>query len=516
MPRENETFDLLLEASRLLSSKLDLADLLTTIMQLAAKVTGAEQASLLLLDDATRELYFDVALGLDPETSAIRLKLGQGIAGWVAETGRPLISDDVRADPRWSPKVDQRSGFVTRSILAAPLVVRGKLIGVVESINRRDGPFSPDDLRTFEAFASQAAVAIENARLFASLKAEKQNLEAVFLQMREAALLTDADGNVRLANETARRLLALPERATLAGGPEGFWAKPAIAEVLASREAVVPVELTRPEPKALVLDGTAFRLEARDAKDNQRPGWTWILRDVTEERRAEGLKREFLSLISHKLKTPLSAITGYSQILQAEASVKALPEFPLKALASIQAQGEKLNALVDKLLAFATLEQMDAGRLQRRAFQLEAAAREAAGSLETTLRSLGTRIEIEGAATALGDPDLVREVLRNLVDNALKFNPAARKKVAIRIRSTGGRAEASVEDDGPGIPPEDMSRLFDKFHQVEASFTGQVEGWGLGLPFCKRVIDRLGGTLSMESKLGRGTTVTFSVPEAGQ
>src|SRR5208282_148141 len=136
MPKNpQESLQMLLEACMLLSSKLDLPDLLKAILSLASRVVKAETASLLLLDPAAQELYFDVALGLDPEVSKIRLKLGQGIAGTVAQSGKPSIINDVRADPRWSSTVDKQSGFQTRSILAVPMTLKGKLVGVVEAIN---------------------------------------------------------------------------------------------------------------------------------------------------------------------------------------------------------------------------------------------------------------------------------------------------------------------------------------------------------------------------------------------
>ena len=502
-----DNLELLLEVSRLLSSKLDLSDLLTTVMQLSARVVGAEQASLLLVDRATNELYFDVALGLDPAIAKIRLKMGQGIAGWVAQNARPLIINDARSDPRWSPKMDEQSGFVTRSILAAPMLLKDEVVGVVEAINHVEGPFTVQDLRNFEAFASQSAVAIENARLFSSVKAEKQNMEAIFTQMREAAILTDASAKVVVANEMARRMLSAAPQRLLGDGLEGLELKPPLEEILKGGE-VVAVEVSRERPKPLVLAGSAIRLASEKGADGR--GWIWLFRDVTEERRAEGLKRDFLSLISHKLKTPLASITGYSQILLQDDGVKKLPDFPRKALGSIQTQGQKLSELVEKLLSFVTLENMDAGRLQRRTFPLQDAAKLALEALKDRLA--GAEVKVEGAAQALGDPDLVKEVFKNLVDNAVKFNTGASKRISIWLRENPVLVEAAVADNGPGIPPEDIEKIFQMFHQVETSFTGQVEGWGLGLPFSQRVLERLGGTLSIDSTLGQGTTVTFTLP----
>ena len=192
MPATNaQTLELLLEVGRLLSSKLELSDLLTSVLELSTRVVDAESASLLLLDEKTQELYFDVALGLGPDAAKVRLPLGAGIAGSVAKSRAPEIINAVRSDARWSPAMDEASGFVTRSILAVPMLIKGRLVGVLEAINKSDGGFTEADLRAFEAFASQAAVAIENARLFASLREERFKLATVFAQMTDGAALTD-------------------------------------------------------------------------------------------------------------------------------------------------------------------------------------------------------------------------------------------------------------------------------------------------------------------------------------
>src|ERR1700728_1135005 len=125
--RDAQRLELLLEAARLLSSKLELSELLTTVLELASRVVDAETASLLLLDEATQEVYFDVALGLGDDLSKVRLPLGQGIAGTAARTRAPEIITDVRSDPRCSAKMDEQTGFVTRSVLAVPILLKGRL-----------------------------------------------------------------------------------------------------------------------------------------------------------------------------------------------------------------------------------------------------------------------------------------------------------------------------------------------------------------------------------------------------
>src|SRR5437016_5387940 len=148
----------ILEATRAITSTLRLSELLTTVVTLASEVVRAEAGSLLLMDQTTGELYFDVALGEKGDAlQQIRLKKGEGIAGWVAENRKPTIVNDVAKDPRWTRKADKTSQFQTKAILAVPMQAREKLIGVMEAINRADGsPFDEQDVQMLETFAAQA------------------------------------------------------------------------------------------------------------------------------------------------------------------------------------------------------------------------------------------------------------------------------------------------------------------------------------------------------------------------
>lgn len=503
--REAERLQLLLEVGRLLSSKLELPDLLTTVLELSARVVDAETASLLLLDEGAQELYFDVALGLGEQASKVRLKVGQGIAGAVAAARRAEVINDVRADPRWSPKTDELSGFVTRSILAAPILLKGRLVGVVEAINKRGGAFDDDDAATLESFASQAGVAIENARLFSSLREERFKLAVVFSQMTDGAALTDERGRVILANDAARRLLG-DGLTDLHAALEGMTVEPLLSRLLSggpSDEFVV----TRQEPTLLVIAGRATKAPLAGGAS----GRLFVFRDETEARRQETMKRSFLSLISHKLKTPLASVIGFSDLLLAELQGGGDAR-TLKAVRTIHDQGVKVGELVDKLIRYTTLESPDA------APRLEAVPADEA--VQEALKALRARIEarqavvdfVPSGVTLPADRGMLVEVVKNLVDNALKFDPRPAPTVSVRVKSRDGWIELSVADLGPGIPPEAQQAVFSRFHQVEKDFTGQREGIGLGLPYVRKVAELHGGAALLRSKLGSGTTVVVTWP----
>ncbi|MEE8424402.1 MAG: ATP-binding protein [Elusimicrobiota bacterium] len=509
-----EKLALLLEVGRLLASKLELPELLQAVMELAAKVVDAETASLLLLDEETQELYFDVALGLDPEVAKIRLKLGEGIAGTVAQSDKPVIIDDVQKDPRWSSATDEKSGFVTRSILGSPLKVKGRVIGVIEAINKKEGRFEDADMRVFEAFAAEAAIAIENARLFSEIKEEKFKLTTLLDEMRDAAILTDGKGGILVANKPAQQFFTstkTPQR--VEDVVAGMTLTPPLEEIIGSKKKIVRFEARREEPK-LILAGTASL--TRDPNDGKIRGRVIVFRDVTLEKQEEGLKRSFLSLISHKLKTPLASINGFSQLLLEQFKDKPEGDFQKKSIATINMQGNKLTSLVEKLLNYTVLEEIDSTKTVSKNFAVEKVLQEAIDSLEPWLEERKGRAEIvdAGACTAVGDPILVRDAIKNLIENGIKFCKNGEPIVKISAARSNGKIEIRITDKGPGIAPEELEKIFMKFYQIDASFTGQVEGWGLGLPFARKVAEKLGGSVRVDSRLGEGTTAVLSLPAA--
>jgi two-component system phosphate regulon sensor histidine kinase PhoR len=425
----------------------------------------------------------------------------------VAKTRKAEIINEVRQDPRWSPKMDELSGFVTRSILAVPIMHKGRLIGVVEAINKRGGPFETGDHEAFESFASQAGVAIENARLFTSLRDEKFKLATVFAQMHDAAVLTDAAGRVILANDAALRLVG--------GGFEdaaeafkGLVVAPPLSELMAGAESPAEFTATRQEPTLLIVAGRVTK-----APLNEGEGRLFVFRDDTEAQRQERMKRSFLSLISHKLKTPLASVIGFSDILLSELKKDpAAAPMALQAVKTINEQGVKVGDLVDKLVRYTTLESPDAAPYYED-FKIDEAVAEALKALRDKISAKTAKVDYAASDLTLNaDRTMFVEVVKNLVENALKFDPKPAPNLAVRVRADADWVALSVTDLGPGIPPEAHEAVFSRFHQVEKDFTGQKEGMGLGLPFVKKVAELHGGRAALRSKLDEGTTVTVTWP----
>jgi signal transduction histidine kinase/GAF domain-containing protein len=216
------------EAGRTMTSSLDLEQILTTIMKETTLVLKTEAGSVLLLDEESSELVFEAAVGpLSEKVKGLRLPLGQGIAGWVAREGQPLLVPNIEEDPRFYSRIDRATGFITKSILAVPLKVKGKVIGVIEAVNRTEGDFGQADVELLSSMAQSAAIAIENARLYEAIEEysrtlekkvvlrtrdldeEKSKLDAILHNIADGLLVVDTEDRLILANPVAARVLGV-------------------------------------------------------------------------------------------------------------------------------------------------------------------------------------------------------------------------------------------------------------------------------------------------------------------
>ncbi len=514
-----EDFQNLLKANRILASTLDLDKLLQIVLELAADVVQAEAGSVLILDDKTGELTFNITLGSQgKELKTIRLKVGEGIAGWVAKENRALIVNDPKNDARWTRKADDKTKFVTRSILCVPMVHQGKLLGVVQAINKKDPKgFTSEEQTILEAFAAQVAVAIQNASLFSSLRQEKEKVEMILSKMTEGAILTDGNGTILVCNPSAQMLLGLEDR----GGAspcfwnllESFQLTPPLEPLLSSPLELSLFEAKRVKGKSLILAGAIKKIFT---DKNELSGTLTVLRDVTAEKKEERLKRDFLSLISHKLKTPLVAITGYTPLLIEDEDWKNLNPFFKKAIEAIHNQAIQLKGLVEKLIHFSLIEAEELVLLKKphspkKIFEeiLKHSERHYSG------QGIAIRVDASSLETLpdiLIDETKFKEAVLGLIENGIKFNKNNEKKILLKGEKDKTSVLFFIQDNGLGIPPEESEKIFQKFYQIEESFTGQVQGAGLGLPMVKKYIEAHGGSVKLESKIGEGSTFILKLP----
>ena len=237
---------------------------------------------------------------------------------------------------------------------------------------------------------------------------------------------------------------------------------------------------------------------------------------------------KMLSLISHKLKTPLSIINGYSEAILSQAAKENFSPFTTNALEEIHKQGTKLCSLVDKLLFFNKVNSLSSKDLAKKSIPLKALLKTCANEAilhdergagvpadkNNAVAKRGTFIEIDcpSSLEISADEELLTFMIEEMLDNAIKFNNKPEKIIKVQCTSHGDSISISVRDYGEGIRPQDVNKIFEHFYQVDDYFTGQIEGWGIGLSIVKTIVDLHNGSISVISDRGLGSIFTVSFP----
>jgi two-component system phosphate regulon sensor histidine kinase PhoR len=344
----------------------------------------------------------------------------------------------------------------------------------------------------------------------AALGAHAERLQAVLDSMVEGILVLDAQNRVAIANRTAGRFFGFSYgvvgRALIevARNHEAL----AIAERLKTEPAVLGYELRIEEtpPRFLEVNGVMLR----DA-DDAFAGAVLVFHDVSRVRELEGVRQEFVANVSHELRTPLSLIKGATETLLDGARND--PVALERLLTIVDRHANRLTLLIDDLLLLAKL---DAGRV---AFNLQPAAlrlavQEVAEDLAPRAKERDMRIEntLPSGLIAQADTERLRQVLSNLIDNAIKYGRPA-GKIVISGRALDEKfVEVCVQDDGPGISPESRPRVFERFYRADKARSREQGGTGLGLAIVKHVVQRHGGDVRVESEPGQGASFYFTLP----
>ncbi len=379
-----------IEISRDLASTLDLNTLLDDIVRAAADVTRAEAASILLYDDTARQLYFQVATNIDePTMRGLIVPLDKSLAGWIVTNRKSLRIDDAQKDDRHFGEVEQTIGFSTHSLLGIPLVTKNKVVGVLEVINKKRGRFTDPDESMLSVLGAQAAVAIENARLF-----QQSDLIAEFV---------------------------------------------------------------------------------------------------------------------HELRTPLASLsTATYLLLRPEMSREQRDQI----VNNIHNETLRLNSLASSFLDLARLE---SGRVQFRKARFSVAdlIYECSDVMVSKAQETNVQIRVDipnEMPLMEADRDKVKQVLLNLISNAIKYNRANGSVIITGTFDTND-ISITIQDTGMGIPEDSIPHLFEKFYRVR-EHEGKATGTGLGLSICKQIVQGHNGRIEVKSKMGVGTSFTLHLPRS--
>jgi PAS domain S-box-containing protein len=503
----------LLQISRAMTARLDLPSLLKLILQNAVEILSG-QAGLIVLRRSDGTFYPRASSGLPVQAIHFFEPLWRDL---------PATADR----PEWQiPDLSMRlamasatAGIPLRQVVALPMAIKDEIIGLVYIFRSLGADFTLNDRQVLGDFADQAAVAVQNARLYQQVSDERARLDAIIENSGDGVMILSPDRTILTWNRALVGMTGVP--ADQAVGRHCYDVlnlhnRQGVSVCYTACPLVKPPEDGRlyAEGDTLRADGVKVALaDNYSPQHNEEGEVTSIIasvRDVSRLRDAEELKNTLLSVISHELKTPVSIIKGYAGTL-ARQDAAWDKETLAEGLAVIEEEADKLNELINNLL--------DASRLQAGGLKLQFAYLDLPSMAEKTVEKFRTQANHHNFSvdfppdfpSVKGDYERIREVLSNLVGNAIKYSPEGG---LIRV---GGRIEGSevrifVSDEGVGIPTTEQERIFDRFTRVDSSLTRQTPGAGLGLFLVRSVVEAHGGRVWVDSQPGQGSTFWFALP----
>jgi PAS domain S-box-containing protein len=497
--RLNE-MDLLLAVSQRVAGSLDFSDFLPPILEGMRELTSADIVRLVIAPHLTQEANLETyQAGEDPGNWAT---LDQQIVVLSNERGQFILENPSRAQA-----VLNVNGLQERinALMAFPIKNEDKFVGTIWSGHRRPHAFSSSEINLGSIIAGQLGVAITNADLYQQAEAERLRLKAVLDATPDAVIVTDHEGTISLANPAAEIVLRVDSETARHMSVREVVLFPEVAEMLLDVGGEPKTnEIQVDEGRVLFVTVTPIKSVEFGAS-----GKVCVLWDITHYKKLDTLKSEFVSTVSHDLRMPLTLMRGYVKMLSMVGSTNSQQKDYIQ---KIMHSADQMARLVDNLLDLGRIEaglglkpeEVDIGELISEVvntYQPQAITKQVSLEAEVHPRM--------GPATV--DPPLLRQAIANLVDNAVN-STQAHGSVKIVAKREGESLRIQVIDNGVGIAPADQARLFEKFYQVQRSDkSGEVRS-GLGLAIVKSIVDQHGGSVSIESQLGSGSTFTIEIP----
>jgi signal transduction histidine kinase len=521
----------LLDVSRAMTSTLDARQIFRAIVAGLRKLVRCDDAMIFAYDEAAEELGVVAVMGLRStrlRNTRIPLSDSQSLAAWVAQQRRPLLH---------TPGARAGVGQITEAflagddlaLLAVPLLSKERLRGVVTLA--RTTPFDSNDLRAMMNLSSIIATALENAGLYQAVKAEQERLAAIFASSADGIALIDQSQRVVEANQAFYTILQQPEGMPLQCSQalhceDASWHALCregcmILAALAARRVVptAEIEFAPTTPRISTSGGLSltpsFKQEVALSITPVLEGLGYqalvIARDTTPLREIDRMKANFTSMVSHELRSPLNSINGYLD-LALEGVGGELNERLHEFIRRARASSEHLTTLVDDLLL---ISRADAGQFRLNIGQAHAAPiiKAALEEVELLAADAGVQVVVRVAPDVppfAGDELRLKQVVRNLLTNAIKFTPRD-GRIVVSASRRGQQVELAVRDTGCGMAPEHLPLIFDRFYQV-ARGPGAGRGQGLGLAIARTIVELHQGNIEVESRPGEGSLFMVVLP----
>lgn len=496
--------------ARKIAGNLDLPEVMRTIVTALRQIIDCRGCCIFLLNRDENILEIKAADGVTPYwQKKAKLRVGEGVAGSAVAQNQMIYLPDTRQDPDFIV-FDE----TVRSILVTPLTANNEVIGAINVDDDRPHAFGPTQEQLLKIAAAQIGIAIENARLFAKISAEQQQNQAIIQHMADGLLVIDRQGKIVACNPALMMMLDLARDQIIGQQVGSPNLPPHLTSITAivtrqARTGVLAKEVTLRTRPARTLQIFATRM----IDDNKQPlGEVRVVHDVTKEREVERLKADFMSTISHELRTPLFSIQGFAQILRedwAELERETRQEF----LTTIYSQTVMLSDMVNNLL---DLTKFDEEKLEfkRQPVPLLNLLRQASQKLQGFARQQQVDLVVDlpdTLPTIIGDPTRLEQVITNLLGNGIKFTEAT-GRVRLSASTSTQEVQVTVEDNGIGIPTNELKDIFSRYYQVTDKQKDGIRGTGLGLHIAKRIVEAHEGEIWAESQVGQGSIFHFTLP----
>ncbi len=477
------------------TGSLDLDVVLKEIVDAAVAVTGSEEGSLLLLDEKSGELYIRASRNFNDDfVNTFRLPIQDSLAGSVLRSGNPVILDE-----KTPQKI--KTAYLVNSLIYVPLKLKGNVLGVLGVDNRHKRiTFKQNDISLLTAMAEFAVIAIQNANLFNESENEQSKLNAIIHDIEDGVLVLDQDNRLILINNVAETILNLPSPAI-----PGMTIKELTleAELAAQFEYGVPTRSAHTE-----INDKAEQTYSTQITPIPGVGTAIIFHNITYLKKLDQIKNDFVSTVSHDLRSPLTAILGYVELLE---RVGPINQTQQEFINRVQTSVHNITNLVDDLL---NLGRIEAGFDTRKEtlslsklveFTIEGMHK----VLHAQQQTIITEIE-DDLPPIFGSPIQLRQLISNLLSNASKYSPAG-ATITVQMKQERAQLILTITDEGFGIPAIDLPHIFEKFYRA-GNISNDISGTGLGLAIVKTIVDSHHGRIWVDSTIGKGTTFTIVLP----
>ena len=495
LQKQLDNLEALQDIGHKITASLELDEVLTSVVNAAVELTGAEEGSLLLYDETSGDLYMRAERNIEAAYArTFRLPIQDNLAGQVMSTGEPVYIN--RDEP-----FKILTTYLVSALIFVPLVLDDRVIGILGIANRARGhQLSKEHITLMNALAGYAAIAIENARAYELTNQERLKLETLLTNIQDGIIVADMEGRLLLVNRTTQELFKLQDHNPIGKPIEAVFENSDIIDMFGIEKRSKPFRT-----EIALEDGHVLNAQLTPIPEI---GYAMVMQDITYLKELDQIKSDFVNTVSHDLRTPLTAILGYVELLDRVGPVNnQQAEF----IRRIQISVNNITALINDLL---DLGRIEAGfDTRKEVVPMQVLLRYAVDGLRMRAIEKEQALVLqadESLPPTIGNPVRLRQMLSNLINNAIKYTPT-RGKIQVLGHAEGGQIIIQVSDNGPGIPPSDQPYIFDKFYRG-SNIDGDVTGTGLGLAIVKSIVENHEGRIWVDSTLGEGSTFTVVLP----